>query len=54
MESYEKFVDRFQILSKEKNPVFSKGILIKRKCFGEYDAVTSAMLYLKFFDDMVS
>ena len=28
MESYEKFVDRFQILSKEKNPVFSKGILI--------------------------
>ena len=26
----------------------------KRKCFGEYDAVTLTMLYLKVFHDMVS
>ena len=48
MEFYRKFVDRFQDLSKVKNPA------VKRKCFGEYDAVTLTMLYLKVLRDIVS
>ena len=60
MEFYDKFVDRFQDKSKEKNPAASKAKLwhllraFKRKCLRKYDAVTLTMLHLKVFHDMVS
>ena len=60
MEFYDKYVDRFQYLSKVKNPAVSKVKVqqllraFKRKCFGAYDAVTLTMLYLKVLHDMVS
>ena len=59
MEFYDKFVDRFENISKVRNPAVSKAKVyqllraIKRKCFGEYDAVTLNMLYLKVLHDMV-
>ena len=58
MEFYDKFLDRFQDLSKVKNPAVSKAKVyqllraFKRKCFGEYDVVTLTMLYLKVVHDM--
>ena len=48
MEFYDKFEDMFLDLSKVKNSVF-----IKRKCFGEYDAVIFTMSFLKIADGMV-
>ena len=60
MKPYDKFVDRFQDLSKEPNLAVSKAEVSqllrasKRKCFGEYDAITLTMLYLKVLYDMVS
>ena len=70
MEFYDKFVERFQDISKVKNPAVSKAKVkqllraFKRKCFnldlskvnvlGNNDAVTLAMLYLKVLHDMVS
>ena len=58
--SSDKFVDRFQDLSKVKNPAVSKAKVyqllrvFKRKCFGKYDVVTLSMLYLKVLHDIVS
>ena len=49
MDFYDKFVDRFQKLSKIKNPAVSKlkGFrTFKRKCIGEYDPITLTMLYM--------
>ena len=58
MESYDKCVDRFQDISKVKNPAVSKAKallkIFKRKCFGEYDTVTLTMLYVKVLHDMLS
>ena len=60
MKLYDKFVNRFQDISQEKNPAVSKAKLshlltaFKRKCFGEYDAVILTAVYLKVFLDMVS
>ena len=57
---YDKFVDRFQDLSKVKNPAVRKAKVqqllttFKRKCFGGYDGVTLTMLYLKVLHVMVS
>ena len=57
---YDKFVDRFQDISEVKDPAVSKTKVLqllrafKRKCLGEYDAVTLTMLYLKVPHDMVS
>ena len=51
MEFYDTIVERFQYISKVKNPDVSKVKVwqlpkaFKRKCFGEYDAVTLTMLY---------
>ena len=42
-EVYDKFVDRFHDLWK-----------VQKKCFGENDAVTVTMIYLKVLHDMVS
>ena len=43
------FVDKFQDLSKESCCDQGEGLIITfmRKCFGEYDAVTLAIPYLK-------
>ena len=60
MEFYDKFADRFQDISKVKNPAVSKEKvqqllrIFKRICFGKYDAVTLTMLYLKVLHDMAS
>ena len=60
MEFYDKFVDRFQDISKVKNPAVSKESSSnyfersKENVLGEYDAVTLTMLYLKVLHDMVS
>ena len=58
MNFYDKFVDRFQNLSKVKNPVDSKGLIIserfQKKTFREYDAILLTMLYVKVFHTMVS
>ena len=58
MEFYDKLVDRFQDLLKVKNSAVSKAkvksLLKAFKSFGEYDAVTVTMLYLKVLHDMVS
>ena len=60
MEFYDKYVDRFQDLSKLKNPAVRKAKVyqllraFKRKCYREYDAVTLSMLYLEVILDMVS
>ena len=59
MEFCDKFLDRFENMSKVKNPAVRKAKVyqllraIKRKCFGENDAVTLNMLYLKVLRDMV-
>ena len=45
MEFYDKLVERFQDLSRVKNPAVSKA--------KEYDDVTLIMLYLKVLHDMV-
>ena len=60
MEFYEKFEDRFQDISKVKNPAVSKTKCSnylepsKENVLEEYDAVTLIMLYLKVLHDMVS
>ena len=57
MEFYDIFVDRFQDLSKVKNPAANKAKgfrALKRKFFSEYDAVTLTMFYLKILHDIVS
>ena len=60
MEFYDKFVNRLRDISKVKNPGVSRAKVqqllraFKRKCFGEYDAVTLAMFYLKVLHDKVS
>ena len=60
MEFYDKFVDRFQDISKVKIPGVrrqrSSNYLepLKENVLGEYDAVTLTMLYLKVLQDMVS
>ena len=51
MEFYDKFMDRFQDLSKVWNPAVTKA---KDNVWGEYDAVTLTMLYLKVPHDMFS
>ena len=60
MELNDNFVDRFQDLPNVENTAVSKAKVWKllrvfqRKRFGEYDAVTLTMLYLKVLHDMVS
>ena len=60
MEFYDKFVDRYQDISKIKNSAVTKAKVqqllraIKRKCFGECDAVILTMLYFKVLHDMLS
>ena len=60
MELYDKFEDRFQNISKLKNPAVSKARSSsylkppKENALGVYDVVTLTMLYLKVLHDMVS
>ena len=57
---YDKFVDRFQDISKVKKPAVSKARSSnylessKENVLGEYEPVTLTMLYLKVLHDMIS
>ena len=58
MEVYDKFVDRFQGLSKEScfhqgEALISTKSAPVRKCVWEYDAIKFTMIYLKVLYDMV-
>ena len=57
MEFYDELVDKSQDIPKAKNPAVSKAAItqsIQKKMFwGEYDAITLTMLYLKVLHDMV-
>ena len=57
MDFHDKFVNRFQVLSKESCCPQGEGLIIilrasKGKCFGKYDAVTLTMPYLNVLHDM--
>ena len=61
MEFYDKFVDRFQDISKVKNHLLSGRQMssnylepLKENVLWEYDAVTLTMLSVKVLNDMVS
>ena len=60
MELYDKLVDRFQKISKIKNPAVARQMTsnylepLKENILGEYDAVIVITLYLRVLHDMVS